>query len=106
MFLPKNKCDEARAKVEKLHDAIRAEYSSIEESLNIAFTEQPKRGKKMVMKKSQQKKICLALAGLPYGVIKMSADIPELVETSTNLAVIHTTKQSVVAATSQRSSDG
>jgi dipeptidase D len=34
----------------------------------------------------------------------MSADIPGLVETSTNVAVIHTTKKAITLATSQRSS--
>jgi dipeptidase D len=36
----------------------------------------------------------------------MSTDIPGLVETSTNVAVIDTTKKAVVIATSQRSSVG
>ena len=44
------------------------------------------------------------LAALPHGVTKMSADIPGLVETSTNVAVVRTEKKSVTVATSQRSS--
>lgn len=48
--------------------------------------------------------IMQALSALPHGVIKMSADIPSLVETSTNLAVVTTEGKTVSVATSQRSS--
>jgi dipeptidase D len=41
---------------------------------------------------------------LPNGVISMNADIPGLVQTSTNLARVSTTKNAVVIETSQRSS--
>ena len=57
-----------------------------------------------MLKKAQQTKILQTIAGLPHGVIKMSADIPELVETSTNVAVITTTAKAITLATSQRSS--
>ncbi len=45
-----------------------------------------------------------ALDALPHGVIRMSADIPDLVETSTNVAVLKTSTASVTIVTSQRSS--
>ncbi|MBI2416714.1 MAG: M20/M25/M40 family metallo-hydrolase, partial [Ignavibacteriales bacterium] len=44
------------------------------------------------------------LYALPHGVIKMSADIEGLVETSTNLAVVTTREDSFLIVTSQRSS--
>jgi dipeptidase D len=44
------------------------------------------------------------LVALPHGVIKMSSDIPGLIETSTNVAVIKSTAKSVDLVTSQRSS--
>jgi dipeptidase D len=44
------------------------------------------------------------LYALPHGVIAMSADIPDLVETSTNLAIIGLEEEEFVIATSQRSS--
>ena len=43
-------------------------------------------------------------AALPHGVLKMSQEIPGLVETSTNFAIVATTEKTVEAATSQRSS--
>jgi dipeptidase D len=56
------------------------------------------------MKKAQLAKILKTLAALPHGVVRMSPDIPNLVETSTNVAVITTSKKGVELATSQRSS--
>ena len=44
------------------------------------------------------------LVCLPHGVITMSPDIPGLVQTSTNLAVITTDEGAIAIATSQRSS--
>ncbi len=44
------------------------------------------------------------LNGIPHGVIRMSSDIPDLVETSTNLAVMKTAAAGVTVVTSQRSS--
>jgi len=44
------------------------------------------------------------ISALPHGVIKMSADIPGLVETSTNVAIIRMEKNKIVLTTSQRSS--
>ena len=51
-----------------------------------------------------KKKVLGALAALPHGVIRMSGDIHDLVETSTNVAVVRTERAGVVIVTSQRSS--
>jgi dipeptidase D len=57
-----------------------------------------------VLKRGLQKRLLLTIAALPHGVIKMSADITGLVETSTNVAMITTGKKDITLATSQRSS--
>ena len=62
------------------------------------------KGVRKVLKKGLQKKVLLALIALPHGVLKMSADIPGLVETSSNLAIIETGKKEIKIQTSQRSS--
>ncbi|HED08705.1 MAG TPA: aminoacyl-histidine dipeptidase [Ignavibacteria bacterium] len=49
-------------------------------------------------------KIVNTLMALPHGVIAMSQDIPGLVETSTNVATIHTEGDLLKLGTSQRSS--
>ena len=90
--------------VAQLHTTIAAEFSSVDPDVSIAI-KPVKRGKKVrVLKKSQQRDILRTIAGLPHGVTKMSPDIPGLVETSTNVAVVSTTKKSLVIETSQRSS--
>ena len=49
-------------------------------------------------------KLLAFCSALPHGVLKMSQEIPGLVETSTNFAIVATTEKSVEVATSQRSS--
>jgi dipeptidase D len=59
---------------------------------------------KQVLDDAAKKKILGTLAALPHGVIRMSSDIPNLVETSTNVAVMRTERAGVTIVTSQRSS--
>ncbi len=49
-------------------------------------------------------RIVNTLLSLPHGVISMSQDIPDLVETSTNIATIFTENENIRLGTSQRSS--
>jgi dipeptidase D len=104
LFLPENRIEPARDIVNRLHAEIRSELKAADPDLRIDFTTLPGRKRGEVIKKLQQKKILRTLAALPHGVIKMSADIPGLVETSTNVAVIKTDKSALSIATSQRSS--
>ena len=57
-----------------------------------------------VIKKELSDKILNTLLALPHGVMSMSPDIPELVETSTNLATLKMDDKKIVVGTSQRSS--
>jgi dipeptidase D len=100
--LPKARAAAAAGYVAKMNETIKAELATVEPNLVIAC--QPQKGVRKVFKKPLQKKVLLTLAGLPHGVLKMSADIPGLVETSTNLAIIETTKKEIKIQTSQRSS--
>jgi dipeptidase D len=103
VFVRTKNWEEAVNRVEKIEKVLRDEVSSVDPDL--AVTIQRIKGKRgRAMKKAQQRKVLAALAAIPHGVIKMSADIPGLVETSTNLAVIKTTKKGIEVATSQRSS--
>ncbi len=104
LLIPAAKLEEAESIVRDMFAVIRAEIASVEPDLLIELS--PIGGKKKwkVMKKGEQQKILRTISALPHGVIKMSADIPGLVETSTNVAVIKTVKDTVKIATSQRSS--
>jgi len=53
---------------------------------------------------STQERLLNALYACPHGVIAMSADIPNFVETSTNLASVKTLENKIEITTSQRSS--
>jgi dipeptidase D len=103
LFVPKNKVDAAAACVAEWNAVTKAELATAEKDLAVTLTDGGVR-KGKVMKKAQAAKFIRTIIALPHGVIKMSADIPGLVETSTNVAVINTTKKAVVLATSQRSS--
>ncbi len=104
LFVPKEKAKKAKTTVERFNDVVRAEVSTVEPDLQVVLegSEAPK--KATVIGKKDMQALTMALAALPHGVMKMSADIPGLVETSTNLAIIRTEKSSVVVTTSQRSS--
>jgi dipeptidase D len=103
-FVPKAKVAEVQSVVDWFEQTVRAELASVEPDLSIAveFSRNVRKGK--AFKRSLQKRLLLALSALPHGVVKMSADIPGLVETSTNLAIVQTTRQAVSVQTSQRSS--
>lgn len=51
-----------------------------------------------------QERLLNALYACPHGVMAMSADIPNFVETSTNLASVKTDENKITISTSQRSS--
>ena len=102
LFIPKKKWEEAASLVARCNDLMKAELGSVEPELAVTIAPTKKRGR--VFARPVQKKLCSTIAALPHGVTKMSADIPGLVETSTNVAVVRTEKKSVTVATSQRSS--
>jgi dipeptidase D len=94
--------DTARKAALELQATFANEFSGIEQNITVAVSETPL--PKKVMKKKIQERILQLLYALPHGVTKMSADIPGLVETSTNLATVQITDKAVVIGTSQRSS--
>lgn len=103
VFIPKNKWKVAAEAVMRLNMTAKAELESVEPDLSVSIEEEKPKTKK-VISKSLQKKLLQTISALPHGVIKMSADIPGLVETSTNVAVISSEKKALRIATSQRSS--
>jgi len=95
------------AKVEKIlkdfETKLINEFKVSDKGLKIEFTKSGSSNKNVFLK-SFQDKIINSLIALPHGVISMSQDIPDLVETSTNIATISTLKDELVIGTSQRSS--
>ena len=97
------KADDKRLKkfVSKYNETVKAEFSVVEPDLNVSLEKHPTPEK--VLDEKTQKHLVNALYAVPHGVIKMSNDIPGLVETSTNLAVVETKGKNIDIVTSQRS---
>jgi dipeptidase D len=104
LLIPPQKMEPAEKAIGDLNDTIKSELSTVEPDLYIRLSPMDTRKKGKAMQKAEQRNILQTISALPHGVIKMSADIPGLVETSTNVAVIKTIRDSIKIATSQRSS--
>jgi dipeptidase D len=102
VFVPKVKLADAKALVAQWNDITRAELKTVEPELKVSADEVKKKGS--VLKKKYQRQITQVISALPHGVIKMSAEISWLVETSSNVAVITTAGKKIQLTTSQRSS--
>lgn len=88
---------------EQTFDQIGLEYKSVEGKS--AITVKDLEGSpETVLDGESQKKMLNLLYSLPHGVQKMSADIPDLVETSINFATIRLEDDKVKILTSSRSS--
>ena len=103
LFIPRGKVEAAKAAVARLNSVVQAAFGSVDPDLQVELADNGiKKGK--VIRKAQVGRITKTLSALPHGVVRMSADIPGLVETSTNVAVVTTARKAVTVATSQRSS--
>jgi len=104
LYIPKKSWDQATNLVGEFNATVKAEYATVEPGLEISLTAIKGAKKGKVLKGVFQKKLLKTLSALPHGVIKMSPDIPGLVQTSTNVAIVTTGRKSISVATSQRSS--
>jgi dipeptidase D len=104
VLVPLQKLEQAKSIVQDVFAAIKVEFATVEPDLLISFIALNSKKKWKIMRRGEQQKILQTISALPHGVIKMSAEIAALVETSTNVAVIKTVRDSVKIATSQRSS--
>ncbi|MCI0453335.1 MAG: aminoacyl-histidine dipeptidase [Candidatus Latescibacteria bacterium] len=83
--------------------AIAGELGAADPELTVTVspTEEKKR---RVLDASSQRRVMAALLALPHGVAAMSLDVPGLVETSNNLAAVHTDEDAIRVLVSVRSS--
>lgn len=98
----KDKADALLNDAKRYNETIRFEYRSTEPGLlfSIEKTELPAN----VINKDIQFKLINALYACPHGVISMSREINNFVETSTNLASVKMKDHKIIITTSQRSS--
>jgi dipeptidase D len=78
--------DEFLESVAAFESILKNEYSSVEPSLKLTAT--PCELPEKVIHEMVQDDLINAVQGCPNGVIRMSADMPGLVETSTNLSIV------------------
>jgi dipeptidase D len=83
-------------------DTVKLEYAAVDPDLNVSIAKHDMSGK--FFDEKTQRKLLNSLYAVPHGVTKMSNDIPGLVETSNNLAVVNTKGKNINVVTSQRSS--
>ncbi|MBN2237937.1 MAG: aminoacyl-histidine dipeptidase [Bacteroidales bacterium] len=88
--------------VSKMTDEIKIELHVTEPNLNINLTEIT--AQKEVVSLALQHRLIHTIYACPHGVIAWSQDIPNFVDTSTNLAAVKTNSDHILITTSQRSS--
>lgn len=86
VLIPKDKAKDLEWAIEEYTQVVKKELATAEPDLNISFekTKPPKN----VIDKNTQKNLINAICACPNEVIRMSNDMPGLVETSTNLAIV------------------
>lgn len=102
VVIPRRFKEEFPAYVDEMQAAIRHEFRSTEPNLTIRAkpTDLPSH----LIDISTQEKLLNALYACPHGVLAMSREIPNFVETSTNLASVKMNENKITISTSQRSS--
>jgi dipeptidase D len=88
---------------QKAFDKIQFEYKAVEKDANFSFEKSEKEKEDPLTPESQKNLINLIFT-LPHGVIAMHPEMENLVETSTNLAIINTHKGNAQIICSSRSS--
>jgi len=102
LYVPSTELPTVLSEIEAFTALFLKEIHTVEPDL--AVTAKAVDGSGMVIERALFDKLVNVLMALPHGVLKMSADIPGLVETSTNLATVVMAGDTITVGTSQRSS--
>jgi dipeptidase D len=102
IYVPQDKVDDVIGRMAGYQELFLNEIKTVEPGLTVKATKVGGSGK--VADDAQFTALLDALQALPTGVIKMSADIAGLVETSTMLATVTMDGDAITVGTSQRSS--
>jgi dipeptidase D len=97
---------DAKARLEKVAAdqlaGFKIELAKIDEGLKLAWADAPLPAK--VLSADDRDRLLRLMMAIPHGVLGMSQDIPGLVETSSNLAVVKSEGEGLRVVTSSRSS--
>ena len=94
--------DAVRSAVAGMNKTLRAEFGESEPDLNVTVS--PGDRTDSILDRASTDRLVDLLLAIPHGVMRMSADVQGLVETSTNLATVHLKDEELEVHTSQRSS--
>ena len=103
ILIKKEDESEIKKTLDDLKSQFLNEFKKTDSNLNFVFNKSAEKPN-TVFSSLLKKKIINTLLALPHGVIAMSQDIPDLVETSTNLATVVMNDNILRIDTSQRSS--
>jgi len=84
--VPSDKIDEFKKTITEFLETITAELAGVESG--VCFTAEPVECPATVMNRDSQDKFLNLIYAIPNGAIRMIADKPEIVETSTNLSIV------------------
>ncbi len=101
--IPPDQVEAARKCVAEMENTFKSELGKSDPQVRCDFEPQDGGGTTTI-DSGLQTTLLRIISALPHGVIKMSADIPGLVETSTNVAVVRLEGSILKIETSQRSS--
>jgi len=102
IVLPLAVVEKAKAAVARCEQDFQNEFRTADGGARVLL--EPVAMPALVYTKPFAKKILGALLALPHGVVRMSTDIEDLVETSTNLATVVSDEKTITIGTNQRSS--
>jgi dipeptidase D len=102
VLVPAAHTEKARQTLEALQQALHNEFKVQDGGVQVQLV--PAQAPAQVYTAAFAQKLLRTLLALPHGVVRMSAAIADLVETSTNLATVVADHQQVRIGTSQRSS--
>lgn len=102
VVVPQKYSDELKNAVKSFEDIVSAELSSVDP--NFSFTCKEADMPDSLIDANTQKNLINAVYACPNGVLRMSNDMEGLVETSTNLAIVKSTKDKVEVQCLMRSS--
>ena len=102
LAVPAAEADDMVADVKAFSELIQAEFATSDPGIHA--TCEPCTCKEKPIEEGDAANLIATLLACPHGVERTSADIPGLVETSSNLAAVHTEGEMLKVITSQRSS--
>ena len=87
----------------QMQEAWREEYAGTDEGITLQVTDEGEKEVR-VLHPTSKEKVVFYLMNVPYGIRKMSGTISGLVETSSNIGILTTSEDEVMASSSIRSS--